>query len=165
MGVDAMRFQVGKGMDEYLSKLGNLEMTAPLAIGRAVYDGAKVVADAVKRNIEALPVDDSPHSEGERTTGLKSIQKEGLKHGFGISRSEMTNGYKHVKLGFSGYNKLKTKKYPSGQPNAMIARTFEGGNSFTKKTPFVGPAVRASRDQAEAAMEHTIDAEINKVMN
>lgn len=158
-----MRFQVGKGMDEYLSKLGNLEMTAPLAIGRAVYDGAKVVADAVKQNIEALPVDDSPHSE--RVTGPKSIQKEGLKHGFGISRSEYTNGYKHVKLGFSGYNKLKSKKYPNGQPNAMIARTFEGGNSFTKKTPFVSPAVRSSRDRAEAAMEHTIDAEINKVMN
>lgn len=158
-----MRFQVGKGMDEYLQKLGNLEMTAPLAIGRAVYDGAKVVADAVKQNIEALPVDDSPHSE--KVTGLKSIQKEGLKHGFGISKSEITNGYKHVKLGFDGYNKLKTKKYPSGQPNAMIARTFEAGNSFTKKTPFVGPAVRSSKNQAEATMERTIDAEINKVMN
>lgn len=158
-----MRFQVGKGMDEYLSKLGNLEMTAPAAIGQAIYQGAKVVADAIKQNIEALPVDDSPHSE--KVTGLKSIQKEGLKHGFGISKSEITNGYRHVKLGFHGNNKLKTKKYPGGQPNAMIARTIEGGNSFTQKHPFVGPAVRASRDQAEATMAKVIDAEINKVMN
>lgn len=158
-----MRFQVGKGMDEYLSQLGNLEYTAPLAIGRAVYDGAKVVADAVKRNIEALPVDDSMHAE--RVTGMKTIQKEGLKHGFGISHAETVNGYKHVKLGFDGYNNIRTKKYPNGQPNAMVARTFEGGNSFTKKTPFVGPAVRSSRDQAEAAMARTVDAEITKAMN
>lgn len=165
-----MRFQVGKGMDEYLSKLGNLEMTAPLAIGRAIYQGAKVVADAIERNIEALPVDDSQH--GDQLKGIRSIQKEGLKGrpkgkggGFGISKAETTNGYTHVKLGFDGYNKLRTKKYPGGQPNAMIARTIEGGNSFTRKHPFVGPAVRASRDQAEAAMGRTIDAEINKVMN
>ena len=165
-----MRFQVGKGMDEYLSKLGNLEMTAPVAIGQAIYHGAEVVADAIERNIEALPVDDSQHSE--QLKGIRSIQKEGLKGrpngkggGFGISKADTTNGYRHVKLGFHGNNKLITKKYPHGQPNAMIARTIEGGNSFTRKHPFVGPAVRASRDQAEATMAKVIDAEINKAMN
>lgn len=157
-----MRLQVGKGMDEYLAQLGNLEYSAPYAIGRAVYDGAAIVADQVKKNIEDLPVDDTPHSD--MVTGIRTIQKKGLKYGFGISKAETLNGYRHVKLGFDGYNKLISSKYPKGQPNAMIARTFEAGNSFTKKHPFVSPAVRATKEQAELKMAQTIDKEITKIM-
>lgn len=158
-----MRFSAGKGIEEYLSKLGNLEVTAPRAIGFAVYDGAAVVADAIKKNISGLSTNDSPKSDG--VGHLKSIQKEGLKQGFGISKAETQNGYRHVKLGFHGYNAFKTEKYPNGQPNDMVARIFEGGNSFTPKQPFVGPAVRANKAKAEAAMQKTIDAEITKAMN
>lgn len=165
-----MRLQVGKGLEQYLQQLGNLEMTAPKTIGQAIYQGAKIVADAIERNIEALPVDDSQHSE--KVKGIRSIQKEGLKGrpngkggGFGISKAETINGYRHVKLGFHGYNKLKSAKYPQGQPNAMIARTFEAGNSFTKKQPFVGPAIRSSRLQAESEMAKIIDDDLHRIFN
>lgn len=157
-----MRLQVGKGMDEYLQKLGNLEFKAEGTVKQAVYDGAKVVADKVKANIDALPT-----SEGyqDRVTAPKAIQKKGLADGFGITKMENQGGYIHVKLGFDGYNGLKSKKYPRGQPNAMIARTFEGGNSFTKRHPFVSPAVRATKEAAEARMQKSIDENINKIMN
>ena len=115
-----MRLQVGKGMDEYLQKLGNLELRAPESIGKAVYKGADIVADAVKANINNMPVEDQ---YSERITGIKSIQKIGLLKSFGIAKMRDDNGYYNVKLGFDGYNALKTKKYPQGQPNAMIART------------------------------------------
>lgn len=157
-----MRLQVGKGMDEYLQKLGNLELRAPESIGKAVYKGADIVADAVKANINNMPVEDK---YSERITGIKSIQKIGLIKSFGIAKMRDDNGYYNVKLGFDGYNALKTKKYPQGQPNAMIARTFESGNSFTKKIPFVAPAVRATREAAEAKMAQVIDTEVSKVMN
>lgn len=155
-----MRLQVGKGMDEYLSKLGNLEMTAPEAIGKAIYEGAGIVAKQIAENIKNLPIDDNPQQG--HITGLRTIQKIGLENGFGIARKQNENGYINVKLGFNGYNNLKSKKYPSGQPNAMIARTFEAGNSFTKKCPFVGPAVRATREAAETRMEQVIDEYISK---
>lgn len=157
-----MRLQVGKGMDEYLQKLGNLELRAPESIGKAVYKGADIVADAVKANINNMPVEDQ---YSERITGIKSIQKIGLLKSFGIAKMRDDNGYYNVKLGFDGYNALKTKKYPQGQPNAMIARTFESGNSFTKKIPFVAPAVRATKEAAEAKMTQVIDTEVSKVMN
>ena len=157
-----MRLQVGKGMDEYLQKLGNLELRAPESIGKAVYKGADVVADAEKANINSMPVQDQ---FSEHITGIKSIQKIGLMKSFGIAKMRDDNGYYNVKLGFDGYNALKTKKYPQGQPNAMIARTFESGNSFTKKIPFVAPAVRATREAAEAKMAQVIDTEVSKVMN
>lgn len=157
-----MRLQVGKGMDEYLQKLGNLELRAPESIGKAIYKGADIVADAVKANINNMPVEDQ---YSERITGIKSIQKIGLIKSFGIAKMRDDNGYYNVKLGFDGYNALKTKKYPQGQPNAMIARTFESGNSFTKKIPFVAPAVRATKDAAELKMAQIIDAETSKIMN
>ena len=158
-----MKFQVGNGIDNYISKLQNLEMTAPDAIGEAVYEGANIVADAVKRNLEALLVDDTPYPE--KVTAPRKVQKSGLITSFGIAKIRNDSGYFNVKLGFDGYNKLKTKKYPSGQPNAMVARTFEAGNSFTKKTPFVAPAVRATKEQAERKMAQVIDRETAKVMN
>lgn len=158
-----MRLTVGKGMDEYLKRLSNLEFTAPDMIGKAVYAGADIVADAIKSNIQNMRVDDTPHAE--RVTGIKSIQKEGLLRSFGVAKMQNDNGYYHVKVGFDGYNALKTKKYPSGQPNVMIARIFESGNSFTQKQPFVAPAVRATRQTAEAKMAMIVDSTIQNIMN
>ena len=159
-----MRLQVGKGIDNYISKLSNLEVTAPDALGKAIYEGANIIADAIKANIEKIPVDDTTHHK-ETITGIRSIQKQGLLVGFGIAKMKNENGYYNVKAGFDGYNKLVSKKYPKGQPNAMIARTFESGNSFTKKTPFVGPAIRATKDTAEMKMAQIIDEETSKIMN
>lgn len=160
-----MRLQVGSGIDNYLNKLENLDLTAPEAIGKAIYQGADIVADAIRTNIQNLPVDDRPGIK-DKITGLKSIQKKALlaKGTFGLSPSRNDHGYINVKAGFDGYNTLKTKKYPQGQPNAMIARTFESGNSFTKKIPFVAPAVRATKDAAELKMAQIIDAETSKIM-
>lgn len=158
-----MRLQVGKDIDNYIDKLSNLEFTAPNAIGKAVYEGANIVADAIKANIKEMPVDDTRHAE--KLNGIRSVQKEGLLYSFGIARLKDDNGFYNVKVGFDGYNKLKTKKYPQGQPNAMIARTFESGNSFTKKQPFIAPAVRATKDIAEAKMAQVIDEETSKIMN
>lgn len=158
-----MKIQIGTGIDNYIDKLQNLDYTAPHAIGRAIYEGADIVADAIKANIQKLPVDDTPGIK-DKITGIKSVQKKGLLVSFGISPSRNDGGYINVKAGFDGYNTLKTKKYPQGQPNAMIARTFESGNSFTKKIPFVAPAVRATKDVAEKKMAHIIDSEISKIM-
>lgn len=158
-----MRLQIGKGIDNYVSKLENLEFAAPEAIRRAVYDGAKIVADQIKANIEALPVQET--SFADHVNGIKSIQKLGLLYGFGITKPRNDNGYINVKTGFDGYNKLQSKKYPKGQPNVMIARTFEGGNSFTQKHPFVGPAIRKTKTAAEMKMAQVIDQETSKVMN
>lgn len=155
-----MKLTVGKGLDDYLATLGNLLYNAPKTVGEATYEGAKIVADEIKKNIEALPTDESWESEhtSGKLKGMKKIQKIGLLNSLGISGHRVDNGYYNVKIGFDGYNLL-------GQPNAMIARTFEGGNSFTKKTPFVAPAVRATRERAEQKMKETVDKIIQNTMN
>lgn len=158
-----MKLTVGKGMDQYLSQLQNLEFDAPEAVRDAVFEGAKIVADAVKDSINSLPTDDSPYQE--YITAPRTVQKKGLAvrargTGFGISPMRNDNGYIHVKLGFDGYNTMRTKQHPGGQPNAMIARVFESGNSFTRKLSFVSKATRASKDAAERKMAETIDKRI-----
>lgn len=159
-----VKLTVGKGMDEYLQKLGNLEFTASETIGKAVYEGADIVADAIKANIKKIPVDEKYHRD-DKLKGLKKIQVIGLEKSFGIAKAQNNSGYYNVKAGFDGYNNLKTKKWPKGQPNVMIARTIESGNSITQKHPFVGPAVRATREIAELKMQSVIDSEISKKMS
>ena len=156
-----MRLQVGSGIANYIKQLENVESLTDQTIGKAVYAGADIVTDAIKANIQALPTDDT---HPEQVTAPRTIQKKGLIDSLGIAPMRNDNGYVNVKAGFDGYNGLKTKKYPKGQPNAMIARTFESGNSFTKKHPFVGPAVRKTKDQAEMKMAQVVDDEINKIM-
>lgn len=147
------KFQVGPGMDKYLSQLQNLEFQADDMIGRAIYKGAGIVADAIKANIQALP-----------SSACSAVEKEGLINGFGISKMREENGYFNVKAGFSKNNKDVTKKFPHGKPNSMIARSIEGGTSFRPKHPFVGPAVRATKDKAEQAMAEEIDKNIKSTM-
>lgn len=159
-----MRLSVGQGIDQYISQLQNLEFSAPEAIGKAIYHGADIVADAIKANLENIPTDEGHAEEGEKLHGIKAIQKIGLINGFGIAKQSNDRGYINVKVGFHGYNALKTKKFPNGQPNVMVARTVESGNSFTQKHPFVRPAVNATKDQAERKMAEIIDEEIKKVM-
>ena len=77
---------------------------------------------------------------------------------------ENDNGYINTKIGFDGYNATKTKKYPNGQPNALIARSIESGTSKHQKTPFVRPAISKAKAKAEAAMAASVDKDINNTM-
>lgn len=157
-----MKFTVGKGIDKYISSLEKLNLAAESTIKHAVYVGAGIMADAIKENIHAMPLQEGYQ---ERYTGIKHIQRTGLINSLGISRMEDDGNTINVKIGFDGYNELKSKKYPQGQPNAMIARTFESGNSFTKKIPFIAPAIRAKREEVEKKMAEIIDNETQVIMS
>lgn len=147
------KFQVGKGIDQYISQLQNLEFHSDEIIGKAIYKGADIVADAIKANIEGLP-----------SSACTDVEKAGLLSGFGIARMQDEGGYFNVKAGFDGYNDDVTKKWPQGKPNSMIARSIEGGTSWKAKHPFIAPAVRSSTAAAEKAMAEEIDKGINETM-
>lgn len=147
------KFQVGPGMNKYLSQLQNLEFQTDEMIGNAIYKGADIVADAIKANIQNLP-----------SSACTETEKAGLLSGFGIAKMQDENGYFNVKAGFDGYNEDVTKRYPRGKPNSMIARSIEGGTSWKPKHPFIGPAVRATKDQAEQVMAEEIEKQIKSTM-
>lgn len=159
---------MGKGLNNYIAYLQKLNLVTDEVIGEAVYEMAKVVADKVRANIQAL--DAAP--KGKTTyyvtetmikSQLSEEQKKGLLEGFGVSPLQDDKGYKNVKLGFDGYNSIKTKKYPKGQPNALIARVTESGSGYREKTPFMRPAVEATRRQAVKVAQATIDEKIQAI--
>lgn len=158
---------VGSGLDDYIAELQKIGKDTDKACGSAVYAMAAVVADEVRKNIAALPA--VPDTDGlkayqEKTdTQLTIKQKKGLLDGFGISREQTDNGYRHVKLGFDGYNDIQTRTYPNGQPNALIARATESGSSVRKKTPFIRPAVNRAKKQAIEAGQKAIDETIYSI--
>lgn len=149
-----------EGLDEYLRQLERLSGSSHEAIGKAIYEGAAIVATSCKAAIESLPVNNQYKNDG-----ITSVQKRGLIDGFGISHEQEDGFYRNVKLGFDGYNGQRTKKYPQGQPNSMIARSVNSGTSWRKKNPFMDRATRASKGACEEKMAQVLDDEIKKVMN
>lgn len=152
-----------KGIDEYVAQLQKLQNMSDESIGRAVYAGAAVVADAVKQAIRDLPVDERAAKDGDMLQGISRIQKAGLIDGFGIAPLRNENGYMHVKLGFDGYNGVKTKSYPQGQPNSVIARSINSGTSFRQRIPFMDQTVLNNKDRCERKMQETFDKELQKL--
>ena len=153
------------GIDNYISQLNKLQQsTKDGVVGRTVYAGAAVVADSVRRAIQARPVGDGRAQGGGLVDTVTLPQKAGLLDGFGISRMKDDDGFVNVKLGFAGYNATRTRRYPRGQPNALIARSVNSGTTFRKKTKFVDKAVNSARKAAEAAMGAACSREIEKIM-
>ena len=156
------KMTIGKGMDEYLAKLGNLEFAAPGLVGQAIYEGAKVVADQVRAEIEALPTAESKRVATPRDP--TQVEKDGLLDGLGVAKKKNDGGYINVKIGMDGYNTDKTKKYPRGKPNAMIARSIESGSTVMKRNAFISRAVNKTKKEAEAAMQKVIEEGIEKIV-
>lgn len=153
-----------EGMDAYTRQLERLEADAIPIIQKSLYDGAKVMADAVSSAIDSIPIRNNREfgSEDNMLSGITAAQRDGLKASFGISPMSDRNNQQSVKCGFDGYNNVKTKTYPNGQPNRLIARSIESGTSWLQPCHFMSRAINANRAAAEAKMAETCDAEIAK---
>lgn len=143
----------------YIAQLEKLEANVPEIVGKAIFPAAKVVADEIQKEISSLRTDES----GKRGT-LNAKQRAGLHKGLGIAKMQQDGKLTNVKIGWDGYNDIKTKRWPNGQPNQMIARSIERGTSFMKANPFVKRAVNRTRKAATAEMQNVLDSEIEKIM-
>ena len=154
------------GLNDYELMISRLSKNAEDIAGRAIYTGAGIVADEIKAGIQSLPiVTGYGTAETPLPGGVTSAQKQGLLDGLGIAPMQDDGGYLNVKIGFDGYNRTKTKDYPNGQPNQLVARGVESGTSWKQKHPFVRPAITRSRKRAEAAMAEILNEEIKKIMD
>lgn len=154
-----------KGLEAYLQKLDRLDRRVRDELfGAAIYQGAAAVMDAVKEEIRNIPEDDGFGTPAHPVRGIPKRALDGLLSSAGISKMRSNEGFLNVKIGFSGYNSITTKRWPNGQPNAMIARSVERGTSFMTPVRFMTKAVRASKKKAIAVMQETVDAQIQKIM-
>lgn len=157
------KWTVGNGITEYIAQLQALDKSAEEQIGAAVYQGAKIVADEIRKNIKNMPTDEGHGTPQDPVKGVTRKQKAGLLDGLGIAKMKDDNGFIHVKIGMDGYNGVRTKAFPNGQPNALIIRSAETGSSFRQKTPVIAPAVKAKKAEAERKMAEVIEQKIKEV--
>lgn len=155
------KFQV-QGLDEYAKKLQTLGDKADAVAKMAVYDGAAVVAGAIRAGILSLPTDNRYGTPDKPVNGISNKQKADLINGFGLAPMKIESGYINTKAGFHGYGSTPTKKYPNGVPNQLLAASVEGGTSFRKKSPFIRTAVNSSKQAAVAAMGKRVENEMRK---
>lgn len=152
---------------DYELMLGKIGDASKDICGAAIYEGAKIIADEVKNNLNSLNVTTDELAmlkakKGEPTY-ITQRAKEGLIKSFGVTpMSQDKDGIYNVKLGFDGYNDVKTKKWPKGQPNQLIARACESGSSAMIKQPFFREAVQKTRKKAESRMAEVLDEKIKK---
>lgn len=151
-----------EGMEEFLELLIATEKQTERIIGRSVHPGAKVVADACKNYMQTFIITESGRHYGKDHYPTPQ-QLKGLIDSMGIARMRRKQGGTFdVKLGFDGYNEVKTKKYPKGQPNAMIARSINSGSTYMKRQPFMDMTIKISKERAEAVIGEQFDIELEK---
>ena len=156
-----------KGLKDYELRLSSLSDDIKPIAGKAIFAGAKIVADEVKENLNKLNTTaDGLAVKAYQTrtpTYITERAKNSLIESFGVTPLEKDkDGIYNVKVGFDGYNNTVTHKYPKGQPNQLIARSVESGSTAMIKQPFMRKAMNASKKQAEDKMAEIIDEEIKK---
>lgn len=154
-----------EGLSEYTRQLEQLETETKPIIQKCLYEGASVVADAVSSAIGQIPTRSNTEfgSAEHVLSGITPAQKAGLQESFGITKMSDRDNQQNVKLGFDGYNQVKTKKYPNGQPNQLIARSIESGTSWLQPCHFMSRAVNATKEACVQKMSEVCDEEISRI--
>ena len=101
--------------DEYLAKIARLEASLKSQVlGEAIYGAAGIVADEIRASLERVPTDEGYGTRESPTRGPTAYQVRGLADSLGIaSMQDDGTGYLNVKIGFDGYNGIKTQRYRS----------------------------------------------------
>lgn len=159
----AMRLNV-KGMDDLITALQMVGADSDEIISKAMYDGAGMILDAVKREIEALPEDDGYKKDGVLRSVITSSEKKDLIDHLGIAHFQKNGGKVSTAVGFNGYSSHRTKKYPNGVPIALIARSIQSGSTVRSKNAFMNRAMKSVKEQVTLMMQTKIHEEIQKKM-
>ena len=162
-----------EGIDNFAEKLEELEIKASSLAKSTLYEGAKVMADEVKRGLQAIPIDIQKYgsrkgyapfihqgSNGRMITGVTPRQKQDIINSMGISRMREEGGNVSVRIGFDGYT--VDGKGENEIAIAMLLRSFESGTSFIKKAPIVRKAFASGRPKVKEAMQKHIDRVIKE---
>ncbi|MCR0272859.1 hypothetical protein MKA31_12285 [[Clostridium] innocuum] len=153
-----------KGLNDYIKAIQRVKKGSDVIIRKGIYDGAGILADGMKQETKRLPTDNAYGTSDDPLKGISNRQKADIIEGMGIAPIRDDGDYVHAKIGWDGYGRTKTKKYPEGVPNQLIVRSINSGSSFRKKNPFVNRAVTKNKKTAVKAMADTIENEIKKEM-
>lgn len=158
------------GIDEYARVLDAIGKESEELIKSAVYKGAALVADEIKKELKNLPIEEGENglapigTAEKKLTGVTRRQKSDLIDSFGLAPIENRDGYVQTKAGVDGYGSIKTANYPKGVPNVMLMRSIESGTTFREKTPIFRKTTNKARKRAQEEMEKEIENGLKEKM-
>lgn len=162
--MDDMKVDVSKDMEQLIKGLDNVQKSTISIARMALYDGAGILADEIRKGLNGLPIyqrkDGRPvwGTEEKPIRGVTERQKADILGGFGVSRHYYDSGGVMVSIGISNNNGYTDGWWPYGPafllPTVVLLRTLESGNSFVKKIPVIRPAVNRVRKKAILSMQN-----------
>lgn len=147
-----------QGFDDHLALLREIGGSTDDAVSEALYVSAKIVADELARQINAVSVrpDGAWGTPAKPVYGLTRTQKRGLQESLGIAKFKTQGGIKNTKVGFDGYN-------DNDEPNSLVARGLNAGTSWLKKDRIIDRTIGLTKVKAEHAMQEVIEKKINEL--
>lgn len=156
------------GIEAYIQQVRTIDGGTAKVCRAAVKAGAGVIADGIRQELtsDVAAVTDKmalAAYQHKVKTYCSTSQKKGLLKSLGISKITVNKGIYSAKVGFDGYNDVKTELWPDGQPNALIAQSVESGRTWMIKQPFVRPTVKRLEKTTLEAMKQAADRELEKL--
>lgn len=137
------------GIDDLVAQLENTA-AAIKGVGKyALYEGAGVMADAIREAAGGLPYKGSTVAQ--------------IQDAVGITKFKDTEDGSGTSIGFDGY--FSSGKGKDGKPIAIqfFVREVEGGTSKIPAHPFVRRAAQAAQPAAEAAIVDAAERKIKQL--
>ena len=153
------------GLEEIQKHIEGLAEGTDGLLSKALFEGAKVMADGLKGAIEALPEDPGfkniKRGDNPRNVVTAEDKADMIAH-MGISRFQKKTGQVYARVGFDGYGSIKTKAFPQGRPVVLIARSINSGSSVRVKHPFTKPTINKYKQAANDAMRKAVEDALKK---
>lgn len=149
------------GLTEVSEMLTQMAEKAPAAASKAVYEGAGIVADEVRSQVDKIHAE--PFHYAVFVTREPSLEEKAIVQaaGAGIAKFRKNGSEVETSVGFAkaGYAELKGKMVPI----AKIANAINSGTSFMKKQPFMRKAASSGGRKAMDAMKQSIEASFEEL--
>ena len=146
------------GMSEISEALDKLEKAAPAVAAQALFEGAGIMAEEVRKGAESKQTAPFKYAKaGEYRLPSPEEKQIIIDAGIGIAKFDKNGTEVDTSVGYrnAGYADLdgKTRAIP------VIVNSINSGTSFMKKQPFIRKAARTGGTKAIKKMsEHINDA-------
>lgn len=148
------------GMAELSETLSKMEEKAPKAAARALYEGAGIMADEIRKGAATIKTGKGS-SRSEARYATPAEKEIVLTAAAGIAKFGKNGTEIDTSVGFknSGYAELDGKMVPIPK----IVNSINSGTSFMHKQPFVRKAASKAAPKAMEAMRKQIEAEFEAI--
>lgn len=151
------------GLTEIIKELEKLEANTDEILDEVTLEGAGVVADVMRAQIRSLKTSDE-YEGGNGKRYAKPEDIKGLYESLGYTPTQFKGTKIDSNVGFDGYNSNRTKKYPNGHANRMIANAINKGTSFMVAQPFINRSKRQAEKKCIELMQLKLDQAIKKIV-